>query len=216
MYKCKVCGKEYKNKYQYVGHCSSHNRGASYKKNRKKKVKQNKLSHKCKYCGKEFDSGVQLGGHTSHCKKNPNYAETIKKCSTWKGRKHTQESKDKISKSRIKYLKEHPDKAPYILNHSSKISYPEMIFKNALEEMNIKGWEQEYRNSIYSYDFAWPKYKIDVEIDGSTHNSDKVKKIDEKRDAFSKAEGWIVIRFTAKEVKENVIKCINKVLKMVP
>ena len=35
-------------------------------------------------------------------------------------RKHTEESKKKISRSRIKYLKENPDKVPYLLNHSSK------------------------------------------------------------------------------------------------
>jgi very-short-patch-repair endonuclease len=35
---------------------------------------------------------------------------------------------------------------------------------------------KEYRNSIYKYDFAWLKEKIDVEIDGGTHKTEKVKK----------------------------------------
>lgn len=125
------------------------------------------------------------------------------------GKPHTQETKDKVSRSRIKYLQENPEKVPYLLNHSSKESYPEKVFKNALVENEIECWVQEYQNGIYRYDFAFLDLKIDVEIDGSTHLTEKVKKIDERRDNWSKEQGWIVVRFTAKEVKENVTKCIN-------
>jgi len=38
--------------------------------------------------------------------------------------------------------------------------------------------------------------------------NENVKKIDERRDIFSRKQGWKVIRFTAKEVKENVMLCI--------
>lgn len=127
-----------------------------------------------------------------------------------KGRKHTQEIKDKISKKRIDFLLANPDKVPYLLNHSSKESYPEKIFREALIRNNIKGWIQEYRNGLYSYDFAFLDLKIDVEIDGGTHNSEKVKLIDAKRDDWSNKQGWKVIRFTAKEIKNNIDNCINK------
>lgn len=123
--------------------------------------------------------------------------------------KHSQETKDKISKSRIKYLIKNPDKVPYLINHSSKKSYPEEIFENALIANNITGWKYAYQNSIYEYDFAWPEQKIDVEIDGSTHLSEKVKKIDFRRDKFSRDNGWIVLRFTADQVKKDVVSCIN-------
>ena len=124
------------------------------------------------------------------------------------------ETKKKISDSRIKYLKEHPDKVPYRLNHSSKMSYPEKVFQNALISTGITGWEYNFQNGIYSYDFAFEKQKIDIEIDGGTHLTDKVKQIDERRDEFSRQQGWIVVRFTAKEVKDDVIKCIEKVKKI--
>ena len=92
-----------------------------------------------------------------------------------KGRyhKHTQATKDKISKARIKYLTDN-------------------------------------QNGMYEYDFAWPKQKIDVEIDGSTHNLPKVQKIDARRDKFSTDNGWIVIRFSADRVKKDIIGCINE------
>ena len=127
------------------------------------------------------------------------------------GKKMSDEVKKKISDSRIKYLKENPDKVPYKLNHSSKMSYPEKIFYNALVSSKLSGWEYNYQNSIYSYDFAFVKEKIDIEIDGGTHLTDKVKQIDKRRDEFSRQQGWNVLRFTAKEVKDDVIKCIEKV-----
>ena len=127
------------------------------------------------------------------------------------GKKMSDEVKKKISDSRIKYLKENPDKVPYKLNHSSKMSYPEKIFYNALVSSKLSGWEYNYQNSIYSYDFAFVKEKIDIEIDGGTHLTEKVKQIDKRRDEFSRQQGWNVLRFTAKEVKDDVIKCIEKV-----
>jgi len=124
--------------------------------------------------------------------------------------KHSEETKQKISKARIKYLEENPDKVPYLINHSSKQSYPEQVFQNALISSEITGWFYNYRVGIYQYDFAFPELKIDVEIDGAIHETPKVKRIDERRDAFSKSHGWTVIRFTAKQVKSDVISCIKK------
>ncbi len=123
--------------------------------------------------------------------------------------KHSEETKKKISIARIKYLEANPDKVPYLINHSSKKSYPEQIFENALISSGITGWVYAYQNGIYEYDFAWPEQKIDVEIDGSTHLLEKVKKIDARRDKFSQDQGWIVLRFSAETVKKDVISCIN-------
>jgi very-short-patch-repair endonuclease len=125
-------------------------------------------------------------------------------------KKHSEQTKRKISKARIKYLTENPDKVPYLINHSSKKSYPETIFEQALISSGITGWVYAYQNGIYEYDFAWPKQKIDVEIDGSTHNLPKVQKIDARRDKFSIDNGWIVVRFSADRVKKDIISCINE------
>lgn len=124
--------------------------------------------------------------------------------------KISDENREKNSKRRIEYLKLHPEKIPYRLNHSKNKSRPEMLFENELNKNNITGWIYNYPMSLYQYDFAFVDLKIDVEIDGSTHKQEKVKKIDERRDKFSIDNGWIVVRFTAKEVYDDITSCINK------
>ena len=54
--------------------------------------------------------------------------------------------------------------------------------------------------------------EIDIEIDGQTHNQEKVKQIDKRRDENSKSKDWIVLRFTTKEIKNNLKNCLEKVL----
>jgi very-short-patch-repair endonuclease len=88
-------------------------------------------------------------------------------------------------------------------------SYPEKIFLNALIKHNISGWVCEYRNGRYRYDFAWPDLKIDVEIDGRQHLEPKVQSKDKIRDEFSRSQGWIVLRFQAKFVMQDVESCIR-------
>lgn len=56
----------------------------------------------------------------------------------------SEETKNKISKSRKKYLIENPDKVPYLLNHSSKgPSYPESYFEKIFKD-KLK-YEKYYR-----------------------------------------------------------------------
>jgi len=56
------------------------------------------------------------------------------------GKVMSDEQKKKISDSRIKYLIKHPEQVLYRLNHSSKMSYPEIIMMNTLVAHNISGW----------------------------------------------------------------------------
>lgn len=206
MYKCKKCNKKFVKRYSYIGHCSVHNRNILLY----KKIKIIKKNHNCKFCNKHFDSGCKLGGHIVCCKLNPSYNKrNLNISKSLLGNILSKKHRKKISKSLTKYLISNPDKVPYRLNHSSKRSYFEIIFENALKNNGFIGWVSQYRNSIYQYDFAFPDLKIDVEIDGTTHNLEKVKIIDKRRDIFSKNNGWKILRFTTKDIKENIIQCIN-------
>lgn len=201
LYKCPFCKKEY-SKFGIVTHIWRNHteEGKHFKNNNLNRIPWNKgLS-------KYTDDRVLKGGNT--LSSNIKSGKTIP---NWKGRKHTEKSKKQISKSRIKYLQEHPDMVPYLVNHSSHMSYPEELLFKKLTELNIDGWIYNFQNGIYQYDFAWPEFKLDVEVDGGTHQTEKVKKIDERRDKFSKDNGWIVLRFSANDIKYNIDNCIQQI-----
>jgi len=124
-YICDKCNREFDKRHSLIGH----------KKNCGKikieKIKIKKV-YKCKYCNLILEDGSKVGGHVTNCKSNPNYEKNLKKrkdiLSKNKGKKLSDETKQKISKSRKEYLLNNPDKVPYLLNHSRNESYPEKYF----------------------------------------------------------------------------------------
>ena len=126
--------------------------------------------------------------------------------------KHTQETKDKLSKIRIEHMKEHPLKCHWL---KKDMSYPEKQFYNKLIELKYDKKYHIVRELAfvpYFIDFAFINEKLAVEIDGSQHLEDKNKERDNKKDKLLLESGWSVIRFTAKEVNENinnVVKVLN-------
>ena len=186
---CTYCGKEF-SKYGIKNHIAVVHLGDT------SRVSHNKG---LKYSTPAWNKGLTKETSTKIAEMSKN---TSKSLTGKKGRPHTEKAKKKIADARLKYLLENPDKVPYLLNHSSKMSYPEKVFKNALEAAGIEGWIYNYQNSIYQYDFAFVDKKIDVEIDGGTHLTEKVKRIDARRDAFSEANGWIVIRLQLRKLKK--------------
>jgi len=130
--------------------------------------------------------------------------ETRKKQSdAARARKHSPETKKKISESRIKYLQNNPDKVPYVLNHYSKgESFPEKYFRELLDFHNIP-YEQEKRIGLYSMDFAIEQKMIDLEIDGEQHyTDDKIIQSDVRRDKFMSEMGWKTVRIRWSDYKK--------------
>jgi very-short-patch-repair endonuclease len=140
-------------------------------------------------------------------------AETRKKISISSlKRKHTPESRLKISNARIKFLQENPDKVPYLLNHSSNgPSYAEQYWKTVLDNAGIC-YQEQYRVGLYSLDFVILDKKINIEIDGDQHYLDKrIVESDKRRTAFLEKKGWTVVRvrwstFCKLKDKETFIK----------
>ena len=118
-------------------------------------------------------------------------------------RKHTEETKKKISEARKKYLQKNPDKVPYLLNHHSRgESYPEKYFREILEKTDLN-FEINYPYSIYELDFAFLEKSIDLEIDGSQHTDDiKIVKSNLIRDAYMKERLWTTIRVDWREYQK--------------
>ena len=109
------------------------------------------------------------------------------------GRPLSQETKQKLSISRINYLKQNPDKVPYKLNHYSKgQSYPESYFEKWLLDKKVS-FISEQQVSIYSIDFRIGD--IALEIDGEQHYvDDRIVKSNFYRDEYFKSIGVETIR----------------------
>jgi very-short-patch-repair endonuclease len=121
-------------------------------------------------------------------------SETCRLYSKLNPRKHTKETKNKISIARKKYLIENPDKVPYKLNHYSKgESYPEKYFNKIFSKQPIN-YIKELPVKYYSLDFAFDG-KINVEIDGEQHYVDeRIIKSNQERDEYLQNKGWKIIR----------------------
>lgn len=135
-------------------------------------------------------------------------------------RTHTEETKQKISEIRKKYLAEHPEKVPYRLNHHSKgPSYPEIYFRELFEKEKLS-LESEVPYTIYQLDFANKEKKVDIEIDGDQHYLDKkIVESDRKRNTILQKDGWVVFRIKwsdyqklSYEGKEEIIQKIKQLL----
>lgn len=120
-----------------------------------------------------------------------------------KPRKLSEETKKKISLIRIKYLKEHPDKVPYLLNHYSKgETYPEKYF-NCVFTGNSLTFERYLQYGVYNLDFAFVDKLINVEIDGDQHILDKsVIESNKRKDKFLQDNKWTVIRILWSEYQK--------------
>lgn len=111
-----------------------------------------------------------------------------------KGTHHTETEKKNLSEKRKQFLKENPDKVPYLLNHHSKgDSYPEKYFKEVFDSEKIE-YKQNFYQSGYFLDFAWPEKKLYLEIDGEQHYVDKhIVEHDKIRTEVLINEGWTCI-----------------------
>ena len=116
-------------------------------------------------------------------------------------RKHSEETKRKISIARKKFLKENPDKVPYLLNHNSKNNtYPEKYFKECLKNTPL---QFKYRYLNYELDFVDLVEGVVLEIDGEQHYVDpRIVEHDKKRNKRLLDDGFKIIRVRWKEYQK--------------
>jgi len=125
---------------------------------------------------------------------------------------HSDESKEKIRIARLKYMKEHPENTAW---RTSTISYPENLFKEALERFELdKKYliAREYSVFPYFIDFAFINEKLAIEIDGSQHLLEERKIKDGEKDLLLKNNGWNIIRIAENQIKTNIDEVIQIVL----
>ena len=182
---CKYCNKECKNKNSLVNHerlCKNNpDRKESTFKDYNKKISDKIIKGSNQYTKSKSNGTVYSLSKESR----------IKLSISSKGKKHSEETKKRISEIRIKYLKEHPEKVPYLLNHYSKgDSYPEKYFEELFLKENIP-LKKKKQIGIYQLDFYNEELMLYVEIDGDQHYLDKrIVDSDIRRSKFLKDLGW--------------------------
>lgn len=126
-------------------------------------------------------------------------------------RRHSDKTKEKISRSMKRAHKEGRAHNIGECRHNNEPSYPEKWFMRVIEnEFPIKEYVREFPFHNYSLDFAWPELKICIEIDGEQHQRYAEYKLrDNKKDALLKSEGWKELRIAWKECFNNPKHYIN-------
>jgi len=89
----------------------------------------------------------------------------------------------------------------------------ERVLWSKLRLRELKGL-QFYRQRIigdYIVDFYCPKAKLIIELDGGQHHIEEGIAKDKKRDKFLQANGFKVLRFSDRDVIENLEGLLQKV-----
>ena len=125
--------------------------------------------------------------------------------------KHNSETKEKIRKKRIEWMKNNTEKTAWRLKN---MSYPEKCFQELIKKNELDKKYLIYREfSVFPYfiDFAFVDEKVAIEIDGSQHLEDKRKMSDKIKDELLISQNWRVLRFTSNEVMFNASN-VNAIL----
>ena len=231
---CENCGNEHDGSYGSGRFCSNHCRHVFIGKQTKKHIcnfqntrkKSPYGTWKCDKCDLIFETRRQLQEHNHQKHPIPKrsswnkgltkasdtrvakYVNTCKKrghyvCPT-KGKPLSEEHKAKTSASLKKFYLEHPDKVPYVLNHSSKESYPEKYFKKIFIKEYFPSFVQDKYVNGYFLDFAFESSMTYIEIDGEQHYVDKkiVKHDEVRKENLSKTEWKCVCRIRWSKFKK--------------
>jgi very-short-patch-repair endonuclease len=89
----------------------------------------------------------------------------------------------------------------------------EQLLWSKLRTKQLKG-RQFYRQRIignYIVDFYCPKANLIVELDGGQHYTDEGRKKDKIRDDYMMDQGYKILRFSDKEIFENLTGVIERI-----
>ena len=201
--KCENCGNEHDGSYGSGRFCSKSCKCAfNAKKVKNRSVARPRKHHignwKCCHCGLVFDTRKLLTEHRHKEHPHPKgqawnkgltketseavrrRSETIAKRMasgeikpSMKGKHWSEEHKKHLSEIRKRYLKLHPEKVPYVLNHSSKESFPERFFREAFTNEGFPEFTQDKYVNGYFLDFAFEGLYKYIEVDGEQHYLDQ-------------------------------------------
>lgn len=82
------------------------------------------------------------------------------------------------------------------------------------QDNDIPRWEKNYKfnrptNSM-EFDFAWPEYKVAIEVDGGQwsqntgHNSGAGVERDSRKSNYAALQGWLLLRFVTDHIEKQL------------
>lgn len=180
----------------------------------REQLKKHKHQDHKEYCGKSHKCWCKgLTKETSSLleKKGKTFKDHLKNgiiSPSWKGRKHTEEQKKKISNS---MKKAHAGGRAHNIGESrwnNSPSYPEeWMIKMLFNEFGMTDgidYKREVPFHKYSLDFAWIDKKKSIEIDGEQHKRFlEQQERDMKKDELLQQEGWSFLRIAWKDIFNN-------------
>lgn len=214
MCNCEKCGLDFKNNTSL----SNHQKGCRLNKKDIENIKLDYIENKNSIHFIEKKYNICFGIIKKILKDNIRNEEESRKYKNY-NKILSEETKQKISDGRKKYLRENPDKHPWKKN-SKFISIPCESFKNILRNNNIKFVEEysDFKDHNYSVDIAFPEYKIGIEVNGNQHyNKDgSLSKYYQKRHNYLVSCGWSIfelhylVSFNESKILEIVDNVLNE------
>jgi very-short-patch-repair endonuclease len=94
----------------------------------------------------------------------------------------------------------------------------EVILWSKLKDKGLKGYKfrRQYSVDKFVIDFYCPKLKLAIEIDGDSHFIEGADISDRERQAIIESFGITFLRFTNKEIYENVDGVLEKIFQNLP
>lgn len=173
-------------------------------------------------------SGGDVGGDGMGGGMGASASNNVANITEFGGKVLKKKSREKISKYKDKLFrsKEKQNEASgYLRDDKGRIAFtgPE---RTLLKELASSVKRGEIRHNIqaqfpvkaggeeYTIDFSMPDIKLGIEVDGALfHSTDEQIKSDKKRDSQLAQLGWTIIRFTDKEIENQVRKVIETIIK---
>lgn len=206
VFKCKVCNKEFNSGVALGGHMS----GCGLAKkgfNHSITQKNSRQFFKCPFCKKEWETTkAGFGTHKRKCYENPDRIPSY-----WEGKKHSDETKKRISNGAKKAHDE--GKGHTWKNRYLNPSYAEKWLYELLDSHNII-YEKEKHFFGFFLDVAVGNKC--VEIDGEQHYDisrfpEQLER-DKRKEMLLEENSWQLLRVRWSEIKKEPEKFANKIL----
>jgi len=195
-YQCNVCSKEYTQKGIGTHYWLKHGDGIPHLEKIHEQTRKMHVSNRGRSswnAGLTAKTDARIAKSADLVRKKYESGEITP---SFAGKKHTEESKKKISE---RQSLAHKEGRAWNIGQSrwnNKPSYPEQYFMQVIEnEFDDKQYVREFSLGRFALDFAWVHKKKCIEIDGKQHDElPDVRERDIRKNEFIKSSGWEVLR----------------------